>query len=218
MDWNTSIVYYAGYFADYYTEEEHDFLNESAFLRNRTLDILRDFFKNKEKPTLNILIGCFAPFHEGHKETITRCSNENTFSLIIPAHDSYIKEKIGFYPLDKRVDSIKSLMKGQGNWIIETTPADDFLYEVNFPYILNYILKNKKRINENLSINFLLGDDNAGFALALENTGITPIIFLRKNVGNIIKIQNKLKELNSTVEPVYILDSVHKDLSSRDIR
>lgn len=216
-------ISFAGYFDDKYTLQEHDFLEKRDFITIENLKDIKCIIEEKgiTNPVVNFFVGCFAPFHDGHLEAIklTREMFPNSITLICPAHESYIKEKGAMYTNGDRLRSINRLVIRDhlDSVLIETKPFSDFKYEVNFPYILNDLLR-KKEIMGDVKINFIMGDDNAGFALALENTDITPIVVERTRPECIVKMYDKLAEYGSKVEPIVLCNSKFKQMSSRYIR
>lgn len=167
----------AGYFQDNSKEDYN--LEKSLNSMSTPIEFIRERENLGEKPAILFFTGCFAPLHEGHRKAVVAARNKllqlgytSVFAYFCPAHDEYVRSKTNNYPIDKRVDIIRSSIK-EYDWMrLDLWPALFRDVEINFTEALRrFELYIKKHLGSNFTVFYLCGADNARFSLAFKHRG-----------------------------------------------
>jgi nicotinic acid mononucleotide adenylyltransferase len=196
----------AGYFEDNFSDRGRMVSNMS--LRNKVL-----------KGIAIGMSGCFAPVHEGHVHALELAQKyflnngyDDVEAFIFPAHDSYVKQKLGkmakHFTIDKRLSLMDKILP---SWIsIDAFPAKHLPNEVNFPFIVDRLQCHGDMLDYDTA--FVVGGDNAGFAPAFADSRTKFVVINRKNSFTLDR------NLLTSVDYHEITENKHHELSSTHVR
>jgi cytidyltransferase-like protein len=208
--WTEDELKVAGFFED--NLSEGDILKVIIEGKWNAFDKVRGYPEGKRIAL--IYPGCFAPLTKGHLEVanLAREYFENlryeVSVIFVPAHDSYVSTKTKDYPLEKRLEIIKSEIGSSSFLSIDDEPARNLSEEINFPWILE---KYEPLVYQGWEVGLLCGEDNAGFAWALEHSHYHTVIVER--LGG----SEKVKQIkNDRIH--FLTGNQYKDESSTRIR
>jgi nicotinic acid mononucleotide adenylyltransferase len=195
---------FAGYFEDNLNSTEFLFENISKDL------IALDFKKNKSRVIVS-LSGCFNSLHSGHLECLKLVRDNyvdhEVQAILYPAHDSYVKTKNNGPSIKNRLVQMREFLKNESEWIkIDSYPATSLKGEVNFPYLIDRTEEYGKIYNAKTA--FVVGEDNIGFGLVMED---------RKTQFFAVRRENSTSSIN-TRNFIYLENNKYADLSSTKIR
>jgi len=213
-----------------------EIINKAGFFKDNLDMDDKDFYKlnllttpckkliKKKNPVVLLSTGGFFPIHKGHihmmelaRESIEKEGYSVVGGYLSPSHDSYmITKPYCNQNLSERIYKCKEVLEDHPWLQIDSFESQYMRTYVNFTEIIERLEQYlKKHYDNNISVAYVFGSDNAGFAYCFEDKGLA-VCIERENYQ---EEYNKMKAKIISRNVVFVNNKSDKaKLCSRDIR